>query len=61
MTTSRIGTPNPAATSAAQPSDALRAKLQMLVLKKALDQQTQENAELLKALEPKGQVIDIRV
>ncbi|MFY9235405.1 MAG: hypothetical protein WAO58_13210 [Fimbriimonadaceae bacterium] len=38
-----------------------RIQLQMALLKKNLDAQQEQSAELLKILEGKGQVLDIRV
>lgn len=38
-----------------------RIQLQMALLKKNLDAQQEQSAELLKLLEGKGQVLDIRV
>lgn len=40
---------------------ATKEALQVATLKKALDSQKQEAAELLKLMEPKGRLIDIRV
>lgn len=42
------------------PTDAMRAQHQVKVLKKALDSQTQAADQLLKMLEPKGKIVDIR-
>jgi hypothetical protein len=41
--------------------DGKRAQLQAVLLKKALDSQEQQAAELLKMMEGKGQVVDLRV
>jgi hypothetical protein len=46
------------ALSSAEPK---RAQLQVMLLKKALESQEQQAAELLKLMEGKGQVLDIRV
>lgn len=43
------------------PIDNKRAQLQVSLLKKALDSQEQQAAELLKIMEGKGQVVDLRV
>jgi len=48
-------------TEAAAAPEALKQSLQVATLKKALDSQKQEASEMLKLLEPKGRVIDIRV
>jgi hypothetical protein len=50
-----------AAAQAAQVGQADRLKMQVSVLKKALDGQKETSSELLKMLEPKGKIIDIRV
>ncbi len=49
----------PAAPPAAKPADA-RMKLQIAMLKKALDAQQESAAVLLRETEGKGQVLDIR-
>ena len=46
---------------AAGAPEALKQSLQVATLKKALDSQKQEASQILKLLEPKGRVIDIRV
>jgi hypothetical protein len=48
-------------TEAAVAPEATKQSLQVATLKKALDSQKQEASEMLKLLEPKGRVIDIRV
>lgn len=48
-------------TSRPEPVGAVKQTLQVATLKKALEGQKQEAEQLLKALEPKGRVIDIVV
>lgn len=48
-------------TQAAGAGDATKEALQVATLKKALDSQKQEASEVLRALEPKGRLLDIRV
>jgi hypothetical protein len=48
------------ATANAKPSDATRLNYQARVLKRALDSQKDQASELLKMLEPKGRVVDIK-
>ena len=48
------------AEAVAAPND-LRQSIQVATLKKALDSQKQEAAEMRKLMEPKGRVIDILV
>ena len=50
-----------AALNGVQSADAKRAGLQMLLLKKALEVQQEQAAELQKLAEGKGNVVDIRV
>jgi hypothetical protein len=49
------------ALSAVQSADSKRIALQANLLRKSLDAQQQQAAELLRQLEGKGQVVDIRV
>lgn len=42
-------------------SEAKIARLQMALLKKTLDAQQEQSAELMRMLEGKGQVVDLRV
>lgn len=49
------------ALSAVQSADSKRVALQVNLLRKSLDAQQQQAAELLRQLEGKGQVVDIRV
>ena len=49
------------ALAAYQPESAQGADRQIAILKKALDAQKSEGAELMKLLEDKGRVVDIRV
>jgi len=57
----RIGTPNPSQVYSPNASqDSSKASHQVAVLKKALDSQQDAADRLLKLLEPKGKVIDIR-
>lgn len=51
--------PGASAPPAANPA-AARAKLQMMLLKKALESQQEQSAELMRMTEGKGQVLDIR-
>jgi hypothetical protein len=46
---------------ATQGADSKRAALQVMVLRKTLDSQQQQAAEMMKLLEGKGQQLDIRV
>ena len=46
--------------AATQPSSDVGAKVQMSLLKKALESQQSQTADLMKMLEGKGKVIDIR-
>lgn len=55
------GTSQGSVTEGVQAPEALRQSIQVANLKRALDGQKQEAADLLKLLEPKGRVIDIRV
>ncbi len=48
-------------TEAAQAPERLRQGVQMATLKNALDSEKAAAAELLKQLEPKGRILDIRV
>jgi hypothetical protein len=48
------------AIAAEKAQDATRLNYQARVLKRALDSQKDRSSELLKLLEPKGQVIDIK-
>lgn len=48
------------ALKSAQATDTARLDFQTKVLKKALDSQKNQAAQLLKLIEPKGQVIDIK-
>lgn len=50
-----------AAIQGATSVDNKRAQLQMSLLKKVLDSQQEQSAELMKLMEGKGQVVDIRV
>ncbi len=50
-----------AALQAVQSGDDKRAQLQMALLKKALDSQQEQASELMKMMEGKGQVLDLRV
>jgi hypothetical protein len=43
-----------------KPSDATRLNYQARVLKRALESQKDQSSELLKMLEPKGRVVDIK-
>ncbi len=57
----RIGSTNPQAVyQATSKSETPAANYQVAVLKKALDSQQDAADKLLKLLEPKGKVIDIR-
>lgn len=49
------------AIQAVSPPDATRAKLQIALLKKVLESQQDQAAELMRMQEGKGQVLDIRV
>lgn len=49
------------ATSAAQSSQPVQNQVQLGMLKKTLDGQKSEVAQLMKALEGKGRIVDIRV
>lgn len=46
--------------AAAKPANAARLNYQAQVLKKALDSQKDQASELLKLLDPKGQIVDVR-
>lgn len=46
---------------AQQAPEATKVALQVATLKRVLDSQMQDAAELLKALEPKGRILDILV
>ncbi len=48
------------AMAASQTQDPAKLNYQARVLKRALDSQKDQASELLKLLEPKGQVVDIR-
>lgn len=48
-----------AASEVANPS-AVRAKLQIALLKKALESQQEQSAQLMRVMEGKGQTLDIR-
>jgi hypothetical protein len=48
------------AMAANKPSDATRLNYQARVLKRALESQKDQSSELLKMLEPKGRVVDIK-
>ncbi len=48
------------AMAASKASDATRLNYQARVLKRALESQKDQSSELLKMLEPKGRVVDIK-
>ena len=48
------------ATAAGKVQDAVKLNYQARVLKRALESQKDQSSELLKLLEPKGRVIDIK-
>jgi hypothetical protein len=48
------------AMAASKPSDAARLNYQARVLRRALESQKDQSTELLKLLEPKGRVVDIK-
>ena len=48
-------------TAAMQAPEATKEAIQVAILKKALDSQKAEATEILKALEPKGRLLDISV
>ncbi|MBX3118513.1 MAG: hypothetical protein KF784_05570 [Fimbriimonadaceae bacterium] len=50
-----------AALQALQSAEPAKAKLQMALLKKALESEKDQSTELLKLLEGKGRIVDIRV
>jgi hypothetical protein len=54
-------TASSAALQGVQTGDDKRASLQLALLKKALDSQQNETADLLKLMDGKGQNLDIRV
>ncbi len=46
---------------AAAPADAKIARLQIALLRKSLDAQQEQSAELIRMMEGKGRVVDLRV
>jgi hypothetical protein len=60
MEVSNVSAADPTVAPAAS-SEAKIARLQMALLRKTLDAQQEQSAELMRMMEGKGQVVDLRV
>jgi hypothetical protein len=61
MNVSNVGNPVDAALNSISPVEDKRAALQVALLKKTLESQQQQAQELVRMMEGKGRVIDLRV